>query len=73
MPNIVYTKPLTIKLGEATATAYHFDAGHTGGDTIVYFPDIKAILDATLVNGAPRRRLPVRPACWAGRSRSKRR
>jgi len=42
-PNVVYTKTKKIKLDGATAIAYHFGRAHTGGDTEVYFPDLKVI------------------------------
>jgi cyclase len=41
--NAPYTKNKKIKLGKAEAVAYHFDSGHTSGDTVVYFPDEKVI------------------------------
>jgi glyoxylase-like metal-dependent hydrolase (beta-lactamase superfamily II) len=42
-PNVVYGKSKKVKLGKAQAIGYHFDAGHTGGDSVVYFPDEKVI------------------------------
>jgi cyclase len=36
-------KEKKIKLGKAQAVAYHFDSGHTSGDTVVYFPDVKLV------------------------------
>jgi glyoxylase-like metal-dependent hydrolase (beta-lactamase superfamily II) len=41
--NVPYTKNKKVKLGKAQAIAYHFDSGHTGGDTVVYFPDEKLV------------------------------
>jgi cyclase len=41
--NVTYTKNKKVKLGKAEATAYHFDNGHTSGDTVVYFPDVKVV------------------------------
>ena len=32
-----------VKVGKAEAVAYHFDSGHTSGDTVVYFPDEKVV------------------------------
>ena len=40
---ITYTKDKKVKLGKATAVAYHFGSAHTGGDTVVYFPDVKVV------------------------------
>ncbi len=42
-PNVTYTKNKKIKLGNARAEAYHFGRAHTGGDTVVYFPDVKVV------------------------------
>jgi cyclase len=41
--NMPYTKNKKIKVGKAQAVAYHFASGHTGGDTVVYFPDAKLV------------------------------
>jgi cyclase len=42
-PSVTYAKTYEVKVNGASARAYHFDAGHTGGDTIVYFPDEKVV------------------------------
>jgi cyclase len=41
--NVTYTKNKKVKVGKAQAVAYHFDSGHTSGDTVVYFPDEKLV------------------------------
>jgi cyclase len=41
--NAPYSKNKKIKLGKAQAVAYHFASGHTSGDTVVYFPDVKVV------------------------------
>jgi cyclase len=41
--NVTYTKNKRVKLGTAEAIAYHFDNGHTSGDSVVYFPDEKVV------------------------------
>ena len=38
---ITYDKEYTIRLGGITVEAHHFGRAHTGGDTDVYFPDLK--------------------------------
>ncbi len=43
MPSITYQTSLTIHAGGATAEAHHWGAGHTQGDTVVYFPDVKVV------------------------------
>lgn len=40
---VTYTKDKKVKVGKATAVAYHFGKGHTGGDSFVYFPDVKLV------------------------------
>jgi glyoxylase-like metal-dependent hydrolase (beta-lactamase superfamily II) len=40
---VTYTKEKKVKVGKATAIAYHFGAAHTGGDSVVYFPDEKVV------------------------------
>ena len=47
-----YRKDRKVKLGKASAVAYHFGRGHTGGDTIVYFPDVKVISTGDVVVAA---------------------
>ena len=32
-----------VSINGATAKLYHFDPGHTGGDTLVYWPDLKVV------------------------------
>ena len=41
--NTPYTKTRKIKLGKAQVLVAHFDAGHTAGDSVVYFPDEKVV------------------------------
>src|SRR5947208_7393543 len=42
-PNVTYSKNKKVKLGKATATAYHFGRDHTDSYTVVYFPDAKVV------------------------------
>ena len=43
-PNETYTgKEKKISLGKAKAEIYHFGRAHTGGDSVVYFPDLKVV------------------------------
>jgi glyoxylase-like metal-dependent hydrolase (beta-lactamase superfamily II) len=43
-PNETYTgKSKKIAVGKAKAEIYHFAKAHTGGDSVVYFPDLKVI------------------------------
>jgi cyclase len=52
-PNVLYKDRKDVKLGGVEFKLYHFDAGHTGGDTIVYFPQDKAIAFGDLLVEAP--------------------
>ena len=52
-PNVLYKDKKDVKLGGVDFKLYHFAAGHTGGDTIVYFPKDKAIAFGDLLVEAP--------------------
>jgi cyclase len=42
-PDVTYDKTYEIKLGGKTVKLNHFANGHTDGDTVVYFPDLKVV------------------------------
>jgi glyoxylase-like metal-dependent hydrolase (beta-lactamase superfamily II) len=42
-PSVTYSRDHVVRLGNVTVEAHHYAAGHTGGDTIVYFPDVRAV------------------------------
>lgn len=42
-PSATYATKTVIKLGGAKANVYHFGKMHTGGDSIVYWPDLKVV------------------------------
>ena len=42
-PNFTFAKDKEVSLGKVKAKAYHFANAHTGGDGIVYFPDVKVV------------------------------
>jgi cyclase len=52
-PTVLYKDKKEVKLGGVEFKLYHFNAGHTGGDTIVYFPKDKAIAFGHLLVEAP--------------------
>ncbi|HEY4030310.1 MAG TPA: MBL fold metallo-hydrolase, partial [Caulobacteraceae bacterium] len=52
-PNVLYKDKKDVKLGGVDFKLYHFSAGHTGGDTIVYFPQDKAIAFGDLLVEVP--------------------
>jgi len=51
MPNVTYTKDYKTKLGGARVQVYHFGRAHTGGDSIVYYPDLKVVQTGDVVVG----------------------
>ena len=42
-PRIVFREQTTVFLGGVEVHAYHFGRGHTNGDAVVHFPDLKTI------------------------------
>ena len=42
-PSITYARDHVVRLGNVAVEAHHYAAGHTGGDTIVYFPDVRVV------------------------------
>ena len=38
-----YTDSLTLHIDEAEVRVHHFGAGHTDGDSVIFFPDLKTI------------------------------
>jgi len=44
LPTQTFAKDQVIKLGGAEVRAYSFGRGHTGDDTMVYFPDTKVVM-----------------------------
>jgi glyoxylase-like metal-dependent hydrolase (beta-lactamase superfamily II) len=48
-PSVVYDHELTLFLGGAEVRAYYFGPGHTDGDSVIYFPDLKVVQVGDLV------------------------
>ena len=42
-PPLVFSDTASVFLGDAEAQLHHFGRGHTNGDSVVYFPDLKTI------------------------------
>ena len=62
LPRITFTDQLAVNLGEKEVQAHYFGRGHTSGDAVIYFPELKAIHTGDLFlnfratpgrNGAP--------------------
>jgi cyclase len=53
-PDISFAKTYTVKLKDATATAYAIHPAHTASDSVVYFPDEKVVaMGDSMFSGAP--------------------
>ncbi len=53
-PSITYVDNYTVNLGGTTAELHNYGPAHTGGDTVVYFPDLRVVAGGdAIVNGAP--------------------
>jgi glyoxylase-like metal-dependent hydrolase (beta-lactamase superfamily II) len=50
-PNIVFSDETAVFLGGVEVRAYHFGQGHTNGDAVVYFPDLRTIHGGDLLHG----------------------
>ncbi len=54
LPELTYSQMMTIHLGDKKAELWYFGAGHTTGDTVVYFPEEKtAFLGDQIFTGRP--------------------
>jgi glyoxylase-like metal-dependent hydrolase (beta-lactamase superfamily II) len=51
LPRVTFSDELDIALGSRDIRAIHFGRGHTNGDTVVYFPDLKVIHTGDLFLG----------------------
>ena len=51
LPDLVFDDHLTIDLGDRVVEIYHFGAGNTPGDTVVYVPEAKVAWTGNLVVG----------------------
>ena len=50
-PRIVFTNETAVYLGGVEVRAYHFGRGHTNGDAIIHFPDLRMIHGGDLLHG----------------------
>ena len=42
-PRVTFADETAVFLGDAEAQAHHFGRGHTNGDAVIYFPDLRAV------------------------------
>src|SRR5688572_14444016 len=64
LPRITFTDQLDVHLGGKDVQAYYFGRGHTSGDAIIYFPEVRAIHTGDLFlafRGGGRGAAPQRP------------
>jgi glyoxylase-like metal-dependent hydrolase (beta-lactamase superfamily II) len=53
VPNAIYSgASQTLRVGNAQAVVHHFGAGHTSGDSYVYFPDLRTVSTGDAFAGA---------------------
>jgi cyclase len=52
-PTQTFAKDYTLKLADAEVRLYSFGRGHTGDDTMVYFPDTKIVMVSDQITDAP--------------------
>jgi glyoxylase-like metal-dependent hydrolase (beta-lactamase superfamily II) len=48
-PSVTYTDRYAIRLGGAEVQVLHLGRSHTGGDSVVYYPDLKVLLTSDAV------------------------
>ena len=63
LPRITFTDETSVFLGGQEVRAHWYGRGHTSGDAVIYFPDLKVIHtgDLFLATGPGRAGAPVRP------------
>ena len=50
-PRLIYTNQTSVFLGGAEVRVYYMGRGHTNGDSVVYFPDLKTVHGGDLLHG----------------------
>ena len=48
-PRVVFTDQASVFLGGVEVRAYYFGRGHTNGDAVIYFPDLRVIHTGDLI------------------------
>jgi glyoxylase-like metal-dependent hydrolase (beta-lactamase superfamily II) len=51
-PTVTFAKDYTLRFGGAVVEAHAFGRGHTGDDTMVYFPDAKVVMVSDQITNA---------------------
>ena len=50
-PSIVYTDQTAVFLGDTEVRAHYVGRGHTDGDSVIYFPDLRTVHTGDLIVG----------------------
>jgi len=54
LPSITFPKDYVLRFGGAVVEAHSYGRGHSGGDTMVYFPDLKVVMVSDqITDGTP--------------------
>jgi cyclase len=48
-PSLTYDKDYVVRLGSVAVEVHHYGRSHTGGDSIVYYPDLKVVLTSDAI------------------------
>jgi len=51
LPRTIYTDETSVFLGGIEVQVFHMGKGHTNGDSVVYFPDLKTVHGGDLLHG----------------------
>lgn len=51
LPRMIYTEETSVFLGNVEVQAFYMGRGHTNGDSVVYFPDLKTVHGGDLLHG----------------------
>jgi len=51
LPRVVYSNETSVFLGGIEVQVFHLGRGHTNGDSVVYFPDLKTVHGGDLLHG----------------------
>jgi glyoxylase-like metal-dependent hydrolase (beta-lactamase superfamily II) len=65
LPRLTFSRQMSLHLGGTEVRVYHFGRGHTNGDAIVYFPELRVIHTGDLFLARP----PSRTGAAAARPR----
>ena len=51
LPRIVFTDQTAVHLADVEVRGYYLGRGHTNGDSVVYFPDLRTVHGGDLLHG----------------------